>query len=197
MGPAQNLAGKVYRLEVAHNNPRRIARMLDKGLDKAQWLEEIRSVRTGWENLLNEIRPERLLEPGAEGSWSVKDVLAHITYWDEVAARYLEGALKGERPAKSKYSGLDTDEYNEALYQDNKDRSLDDLLQWSARTHERVISAVEQLSEEDLANANLYPWLNGTPLREIVEGNGYGHMSEHTNDVRAWLEGKATDQATV
>ena len=48
--------------------------MLDKGLDKAQWLEEIRSARTGWENLLTEISPDKLLEPGAEGSWSVKDV---------------------------------------------------------------------------------------------------------------------------
>ena len=138
-------------------------------------------------------------EPGAEGSWSVKDVLAHVTFWNEVAARYLEGALKGERPAKSKYSGLglDTDGFNEAIYQDNKDRSLDDLLQWSAQTHERVISGIEQLSEEDLANADLYPWLNGTPLHEIVDGNGYSHVREHTNDVRAWLEGKTTSQATA
>ena len=75
--------------------------------------------------------------------------------------------------------------------------SLDDLLQWSAQTHERVVSAIGQLSEEDLANPNLYPWLNGSPLWEIVDGNGYGHMREHTNDVRAWLEGRPADQETA
>ena len=37
----------------------------------------------------------QLLEPGVTGKWSVRDILAHITTWEEEALKYLPLILEG------------------------------------------------------------------------------------------------------
>ncbi len=32
---------------------------------------------------------EKLLEPGASGEWSVKDIIAHVSTWEGEALKYL------------------------------------------------------------------------------------------------------------
>ena len=39
-----------------------------------------------------------MVEPGVVGNWSVKDVLAHVTTWEEEAQKYLPAILEGRRP---------------------------------------------------------------------------------------------------
>ena len=42
----------------------------------------------------------QLTEPGVAGEWSVKDVLAHVTTWDEEALKYLPLIHSGGRPPR-------------------------------------------------------------------------------------------------
>ena len=42
----------------------------------------------------------RLIEPGVVDAWSVKDVLAHITTWEEEALKYLPLIAEGGRPPR-------------------------------------------------------------------------------------------------
>ncbi|TMC56864.1 MAG: ClbS/DfsB family four-helix bundle protein [Chloroflexota bacterium] len=51
-------------------------------MDKATFIEGLRNERAGWEALLAQVGKERMLEPGAAGAWSVKDIIAHIM-WGE------------------------------------------------------------------------------------------------------------------
>jgi hypothetical protein len=161
--------------------------MISNGLDKAQWIQQIRRVHSDWDSVLQGVSRDWMLVPGVEGSWALKDVIAHVTFWEERAAINLEAALEGHPPERSPYAGLDTDAYNEAIYRAKKDRSLDEILRWSQAVHDRVIAAVQKLSEEDLTDKSRFPWLNN-PLWEHVEGNGYEHITEHAQDVRAWLQ---------
>ena len=59
-------------------------------LDKQQFLNTMRSERRRWEAEFSGVSEERLCQPGAAGEWSVKDVIAHIT-WHE---REMIGALQ-------------------------------------------------------------------------------------------------------
>src|SRR5262245_6530809 len=48
------------------------------------------------------------LEPGAMDEWSVKDILAHVTTWEEEALTHLPHILAGGRPPRYvTYGGLD------------------------------------------------------------------------------------------
>jgi hypothetical protein len=70
-----------------------------KKLDKA-WAE----IRESYAGLSD----ARMMEPGVTGTWSVKDILAHVTTWEEEALKYLPLIAKGGRPPRYsvKYGGI-------------------------------------------------------------------------------------------
>src|SRR3954469_21581856 len=50
----------------------------------------------------------QLAESGVVGDWSVKDILAHVTTWEEEALKYLPLIVEGGRPPRyATYGGLD------------------------------------------------------------------------------------------
>src|SRR3712207_9051846 len=63
---------------------------------KGQVLQAIERERDAWETLLVEVGESRMLEPGAMGEWTFKDLVAHITGWRARSLRRLEAAANGQ-----------------------------------------------------------------------------------------------------
>ena len=66
---------------------------------KAVLLAELGASRAELESVLSHVPPERMTEPGACGSWSVKDVLAHLAVENDWLALQLERRARGEGPS--------------------------------------------------------------------------------------------------
>ncbi len=51
----------------------------------------------------------QLMEPGVTGAWSVRDILAHVTTWEEEALKHLPLILKRGKPPRYSvaYGGID------------------------------------------------------------------------------------------
>jgi len=51
----------------------------------------------------------QLLEPGVTGDWSVRDIIAHVTTWEEEALTHLPLIIAGGRPPRysTSYGGID------------------------------------------------------------------------------------------
>lgn len=51
----------------------------------------------------------QLMEPGVSGAWSVRDILAHVTAWEEEALKHLPLILEGGQPPRYslRYGGID------------------------------------------------------------------------------------------
>jgi hypothetical protein len=73
--------------------------------------------------------------------------------------------------------------------EENKDRQVDDVLSKAERVFERLIQAVEALSEEDLLDASRFhdmpeewePW-------KVIASNSYEHYHQHIPGIHAWLD---------
>ncbi len=50
------------------------------------------------EAILVTLKPEQMVEPGVVGEWSVKDVLAHLVEWEQMALGWYRAGLRGETP---------------------------------------------------------------------------------------------------
>ena len=48
---------------------------------KRALLEQIERERAFWEGLVAEVGEARMLQPGATGEWTFKDVVAHLNGW--------------------------------------------------------------------------------------------------------------------
>src|SRR5579871_1915142 len=53
-----------------------------------------------------------LVEPGVVEGWSVRDLLGHVTAWEQAALRRLEESARGEAPATDE--GASVDAFNAA-----------------------------------------------------------------------------------
>lgn len=125
--------------------------------------------------------------PTVNGPWSVKDNLAHLTVWQGYLLDQLQGVRANQKPAEF-MPGLSTeDEINERIYQENKDRPLVEVRSAFRASYERVLAAVQALSEESLNKPS--PWnTSGNPLWPFIVGTTYGHYEEHGGIIQRWLE---------
>src|SRR5262245_61307868 len=51
----------------------------------------------------------QMIEPGVTSDWSVKDILAHVTIWEEEALKHLPLIVEGGTPPRysERYGGID------------------------------------------------------------------------------------------
>lgn len=159
---------------------------------KGQILAAIEREREAWENLLVEVGEARMLEPGAMGEWTFKDLVAHITGWRTRSLRRLEAVANGQpEPAPPWPAGLPTDdEINDWIYAANADRLLGEVVSESRESFARLAEIVQMLPDDALADPDRFPWLEGDALGEvIIDGSFFSHYyEEHEADVRRWLE---------
>lgn len=152
-------------------------------IGKAELLERVRKDRALWEATIADIPRERMTTPELPGGWSIKDAMAHITWGEREAI----GMIRARRLVGSDLWKLDEDARNEAVYRQNRDRGLDDVLEDHARTHEEFVGGIEGLSDEELNEPASFPPLATTlpgwrPWRILYDPDHYAH---HARDVRA------------
>jgi hypothetical protein len=159
---------------------------------KSALLEQIDRERAFWEQLVDEIGEERMLDPGATGDWTFKDVVGHLNGWRDLTLARLEAAQYGKEPAAPWPAHLDEEddleEINDWIYRANRDRPLHEVLGEYGSSFRRMRDAVAALSERDLTEPGRYSWLGDAPLA-IVVTHSFGHLhEEHEPALRAWLD---------
>ena len=122
----------------------------------------------------------KLTEPGVVGDWSVKDILAHVTTWEQEALKYLPVILEGGRPPRYsvKYGGINA--FNALMTEQKRDLYLDDVLKKMDETHQQIIDTVQNAPEELFAQETRY--------RRRLRFDTYRHYPEHTRMIQEWRE---------
>lgn len=123
---------------------------------------------------------EQLLQPGVTGEWSVRDAIAHVTWWEEEALRHLPAILDGGRPPRysETYGGIDA--FNAQMTERKRERSLADVRGHFAETHRRLVDYLRRVPPEQLGGE--------TRFRRRLRLDTYGHYPLHTREIRAWRE---------
>jgi len=114
------------------------------------------------------------------GTWSIREILIHITGWHQEMLPALARVARGEAA------------YPAGTY--------DDFDAWNARFVEakagvKVADVLVQLdaSHRDFARAaGAVPDAQLAAARDLVEGTGAGHYREHAAQIRAWRQKEST-----
>ncbi len=143
--------------------------------------------RARWNDLLAQVDPARMEEPGIEGTWSLKEVIAHLTWYER---RVLEGArqiLSTGTFTRQQHAQLGLDERNAAIAEESRARPLSDVVSDSKLVYDQMLALIAA-SPEPLLNdtqrfgfpGNIAPWM-------AVANNTFLHYREHEAAVREWL----------
>ncbi len=124
---------------------------------------------------------DQLMGKGVVGQWSVRDLFAHITTWEEEAIKVLsqilaEKPVSGYRP----YGGID--KFNAREQERKRDLSLEQLKDELELTHQRLL---EQLR---LTPKSVF-FTNKSLIRRL-RNDTYGHYKEHADQINMWRSGK-------
>ena len=112
------------------------------------------------------------------GTWSVKEIVAHMSGWHRELLPVLERIARGERPVPEGVSYDDVDAWNARFAAHAKDREVAELLLELDRSHEDFMQAAHRVPAER--------WLPGKTTYRIVDDNTARHYREHADQIRAW-----------
>jgi hypothetical protein len=151
-------------------------------MTKEQLLKKLDAAWRDFNESFAGLSEPQVLEPGVTGRWSVKDIIAHVTWWDEEAIKHLPVILKGVRPPRYsvKYGGIDA--FNAMMTDRKKDLSLADVLRERDETHSRLIAYIKTLPEEQFTTE--------TRVRRRIRLDCYSHYPIHAKAIRKWRERK-------
>ena len=138
------------------------------------------------------LSPEEMLEPGVVDSWSVKDILAHLTRWEAEVVKLLWQARQGIQPTTLLNEQVSDDEVNARWHQEDQARPLERILEDFHGVRDQTIRRLEYFSDKDLNDPERYPWLGSQPLWVWVAGDSFEHDDEHLGQLRAWRERRGT-----
>jgi hypothetical protein len=145
---------------------------------REQLLARLDSAWTAFNASFADLTDAELTAAGVVDDWSVKDLIAHVTWWEEEALRHLPLILAGGRPPRYSvaYGGIDA--FNARMTGRTRDLSLAEVRRDAASTHARLVAFVAGVPEDQFTRE--------TRFRRRLRLDTYGHYPLHTAQIRAW-----------
>ena len=123
---------------------------------------------------------EKLMQPGVSGDWSVKDILAHVSWWEEEALKHLPHILQGQRPPRYSvvYGGIDA--FNALMREQKRHHPLSEVRDQMNATHAMLVEYLQSVPEEQFTTE--------TRFRRRLRLDTYSHYPIHTRAIHEWRE---------
>ena len=154
-------------------------------MDKHAFIEAVNHDRAQFDLLLAQIDPDQMLQAGAAGEMSIKDLVAHIAWYERemvnvIATRNLTGSELWDLPL---------DPRNRAIFDANQARPLGEVLEEAHQVHQQLLIELDTLSDEDMVNPARIQNMPGEWIPwELIASNTFGHYQEHLVDLQAWIK---------
>jgi uncharacterized protein (TIGR03083 family) len=159
---------------------------MDSGirLDKSEILERLTGERRRLYDVLAQLMPEQRSQPKTIGDWSVKDVIAHMIYWNRLPVRELECALSGSdvKQVRDPRGHNEINADHVARYQES---GFDVVMSDFERTHRELIAAVEALPSHAFEPNGEVERLLGDTVEDALNSVTYDHWALHRAQIEA------------
>jgi hypothetical protein len=149
-------------------------------MNRSQLLKKLDGAWQTFQESYAGLSDAELLEPGVTGAWSVRDIVAHVTWWEEEALIQLPVILEGGTPPRYSltYGGIDA--FNALKAGQKSQLPLEEVLREHEATHRRLIAFIQDAPEEQI--------FRKTRFRRRLRLDTYSHYPEHTEAIRRWRE---------
>ncbi len=148
----------------------------------------LQAERIQWNGLLAQVGLDRMEVPGVEGDWSVKELVAHLTWYEQGIVEGARQALSTGTFTRRRPAGLGLDELNASIAAESRARPASDVLAEADEVFGQLLALIAACPEDILNDPrrlglpeDMMPWMG-------VANNSYAHYRQHEPALRAWLE---------
>lgn len=149
-------------------------------------LDRIRQGRAALAMLWGSLTAEQMVRrPGPQEDWSVKDLVAHIAWWESFILERVTDLINGARSEPAEHH----DVLNARAYAQHKDSSLTEVLAAFDANWPRLEALIASLSDEQINTPAYYRTYDGVALLPILGAGTFNHYPSHMTDLRAYVDG--------
>lgn len=155
--------------------------MADKPASKDQLLGSIKQEHKNLENSIKGLSDTEMIKTTEPGEWSVQDIMAHVTAWEQSLLNWYERGLRGEKqvmPEWNKPGVLDA--INLDIYRRNKDRWLKEIKKEFKGSYKQILKTVKSIPEEWMLTPARFDWTGKSTLMDYIFSNTSEHYADHT-----------------
>lgn len=152
-------------------------------------LKRIRIDREALATLWSGLTIEQMIScPGPQEDWSIKDLIAHITWWESFILDRVTNLVNGVKSEPAEHQ----DVLNALAYKQHKDRPLVEVLAAFDANFSKLEAFVLSVNGEQLNTPAYYRTYDGVALLPVLRAGTFGHYPSHMTDLRAYIEGLKT-----
>jgi hypothetical protein len=163
-----------------------------KQKSKAELLNDILVERTRLERNLDNLTEMEMTQPGVVGEWSIKDVLAHLTAWEELFLSWYAAGVQGREPEIPPV-GMGKkaiDALNQKIFAQYRQTPLNEVLTEFHASFQQILTVLQTVTEEDLFSPRRYAWTGNLVLADYVAGNTCNHDVWAKTQIHRWLKNR-------
>ena len=157
-------------------------------MNTKQVLERLDAAWADFEASYSGLSESQLTIPGVIKPWSVRDVIAHVSWWDEEALKHLPDIREGRRPPRYSvtYGGIDA--FNALMTEKWRKLSVAEVLREHGDVHRRLREYVQTVPDELFASE--------TRFRRRLRLDTYSHYPKHTKAILSWRRAFIADSGS-
>jgi hypothetical protein len=153
----------------------------------ARLADILRAERAQWNALLDQVGLGRMDIPGVEGEWSVKQLVAHLTWYEQAVVDGAQQVLNGGTFTRRRPEGMGLDEMNAQIAAESLARPANDVLTEADTAFDQLIALITACPQDLLNDPRVLDLPDDMPPWMRVANNSYAHYREHEPALRSWL----------
>jgi hypothetical protein len=154
---------------------------MNEAISKTELLVEFKQDWADIERICASFSEAKMIAPGIQGEWSVKDILVHLSAWEKYLLDRLGYVMTGQRlqyPVMTSWD--DVHRFNARVYEENKGRPLNSVIIEFRNLYRGVMTVLEALDDEILNKPYTYDFPDdGLTLLQLIWANTCEHYREH------------------
>ena len=143
-------------------------------------IDELDCARAEMIKLIGELEPQDEVYPG----WTVKELLAHVTGWDDLVINTLNLHMTGQAPVISINHGIDY--YNATTVSEREALPFEQIVKEYHQTREQLRALLRSIPPEVFDQVIILPWGPKGPVSDFIRIFSH-HELEPQEEIRTHL----------
>ncbi len=157
---------------------------------KKALLSAMQTEHDALEKTLAELTEEQISTVNRTTKWSIKDVLAHLTEWEQMVMGWYEAGRKGKTPAvpAEGFNWAQLPALNKHIFDKHHNRGIKDVLRSYRASFTKIQNLASGISEVEMFTRGRYAWTNKNALAAYFIGSTSSHYIWARKEVRKCLK---------
>jgi hypothetical protein len=157
---------------------------------KEQLLQQIPQEHDALVAYLNQLTPAQMALSNVVGEWAVKDVLAHLTAWEQMVLGWYRAGKRGEQPVTpgSGYNWQQIPALNQHIYEQYRDVPTDEILARFHASYAEMVAEIHMMTNEELFTPKVFAWTKTTTLGSYVVSATCSHYAWAFKEIRRGIK---------